>query len=280
MTPSRNLRTMARGLLYLQRRRMLPRTPSSSRKSPSRSGGNRTYLPQSPPPLSNPEIRSSTKGHRTLKLGYKRGISETDTQRTVDLAAVTQPIIDPPTLTLAKDAAASSEAIHTNLLTIETGSLAAHNGLLIAETTIRHGLPPRIDPARLPLSTVCHHAQTSLRMTRGDRPGTGEETIILVISPVIGTTVQMTYRHFVTTVPKEIHGDRHTSTDHGLLRPLCLDLLEWIMLQRLPVLPMTRHTVSIPLHRHPQIRRHPPLPSDPCPQSICRYPSPSLQRNR
>lgn len=167
-----------------------------------------------------------------------------------------------------------------NLRTIETGSLVVHNALLIAETTKGHGLHLRIDPARPPPSIVCRHVQISPRTTYGDLLGIGEEITILVTNLVTDTTVQMTCRHFVTTVPKGIRGGLHMSTVRDLLRPLRLDLLEWIMLQHLHILPTMRRTASIPHHRHPQTPLPLPLQNDPCPRSINQYPSSSLQRNQ
>jgi len=222
------------------------------------------------------------KGHRILNLDSKKEISRTDTQRTVDRAAATQPIIDPPTLTLAKGAAVSSEAIHTNLRTIETGSQVVHNGLLIfllAETMIGHGLHLRIDPARPPPSTVYRHGRISPLMTYGGRPGIGVETIIPATRLAIDTA-QMTCRRTVTTGSKEIHGGRHMIVGRGLLRPLLLDPLEWIMLQLLLALPMMHRMACTPLHHHPQTPLLRPLRNDPCLQSVNRYPSPFLRRNR
>ena len=156
-----------------------------------------------------------------------------DIQRTVDRAPATQPIIDLPTHTRAKGAAVSSEAIHTNLRTIETGSQVVHSGLLISplvETTTGRGLHLRIDPARPPPSTAYRHAQTSPRMTYGGRLGIGAETTILATNIVTDTTVQMTCHRTVTTVLRETRGGRHTTTGRGLLRPIRLDPLEWTML--------------------------------------------------
>jgi len=172
------------------------------------------------------------KGHRIPNSDFKKGISKPDTQRNVDRAAAIQPIIDLPILTLAKGAAVSSEAIHTNLRTIETGSQVVHNGLLIsllAETMIGHGLHLRIDPARPPPSTVYPHVRISPLMICGGRPGIGVETIIPVTSLVIDTA-RMTRRCTVTTASKVIHGGRHMITDRGPLPLLLLDPLEWIML--------------------------------------------------
>ena len=222
------------------------------------------------------------KGLRILNSDSKKGISKMDTQRTVDRAAATQPIIDLPTFTLATGAAVGSGAIHTNLRTIETGSQVVHNGLLIsllAETTIGHGLHLRIDPAQPPPNTVYRHVQISLHMTYGGRPGIGVEITIPVTSLVTGTTVQTTCRRIVTTAPMEIHGDRRTITGRGLLRLLRLDHLEWIMLQLLVPL-MMHHTVCT-LHRHhPQIPLLHPLQNVRCLQSINRYPFPCLRRNQ
>jgi len=279
MTSLRNHRTIARGPPRPRRRIMLPQSPSTSQKSPSRSGENRTCLLRSPFPPPNPETRSSTKGHRTLNSGFKRGILKTDTQRTVDRVAATQLIIDPPTLTLAKGVAVSSEVIHTNLRTIGTGSQVVHKGLPIsplAGTTIGHGLHLQIDPARLPPSTVYHHAQTSPRTTYGGRPGIGAETTILVTNLVTDTTVQTTCRRIVTTAPKEIRGGHPMTTGRGPL-PLRLDPLEWIMLQLLAL--MMHRTVSTPLHRRLQTPLPHPPQNDPYLQSINRYPFPFLQRN-
>ena len=240
-------------------------------------------FPQSPLLLLNLEKRSSMKDHRTLKAGYKRGISETGTQRTVDRAAATQPIIDLPTLTLVKGAAASSRAIHTNLRTIGIGSRVVHNGLLIfllAETMIGHGLHLRIDPVRPPPSTAYRHARTSPRMTCGGRLGIGVETIILVTNLVTDTTVQTTCHRTVTTALKEIHGGRLMITDRGLLPPLRLDPLEWIILHLLLAFPMMHRTASTPLRRHPQTHLLHPLQNDPCLWSTSRYPSLFLPKNQ
>jgi hypothetical protein len=205
-----------------------------------------------------------------------------DTQRIVDRAAATPPIIDLPTLTPAKGAAVSSEAIHTNLRTIETGSQVVHNGLLIpllAGTTIELGLHLRTDPARPPPNTVYRHVRISLLMTYGGRPGIGVETIIPVTS-LVTDTAQTTCRHTVMTASKEIHGGRHMITGRGLLRPLLLGPLEWIMLQLLLALLMTHRMACIPLHRPLQTPLLHPPQNDPCPQSINRYPSPFLRRSR
>lgn len=207
------------------------------------------------------------------------GIPETGTRRTVDLAAATQPIIGLPTLTLMKGVAVSSEAIHTNLLTIETGNRVVHNGPMTAETTIGHGLLFQIDLARLPLNIVYPHVRTSPHMTYGGRPGIGEGIIILATKFVTDTTVQTTRSRFVTTVPKEIHGGPHMITDHGLLHPLLLELLRWITLRPPLALPTMRRTASIPPHHHPQTLHLLHLQNDPCPQNINQYFSPFLQRS-
>ena len=162
------------------------------------------------------------KGHRILNLDSKKEISRTDTRRTVDRAAATQPIIDLPTLTLARGAAVASGAIHTNLRTIGTGGRVVHSGLLIfllVETMIGHGPHLRTDPARPPPSTVYRHGRISPLMTYGGRPGIGVETIIPATRLVIDTA-QTTRRRTVTTASKEIHGGRRMITGRGLLRPL------------------------------------------------------------
>lgn len=219
------------------------------------------------------------KGRRTLKSGCRKGISETDIQRTADRAAATHPIIGLHTLTLVKGAVVNTGVIHTNLRTIVNGSLVAHNGLLIAETTIGHGLRLQIDLARPPLSTVCHHVQISPRMTREGQPGIGEGSITLATNLVTDITVQTTFRQYVMTDLREIRGGLHTSTDRDPLRPLHFDLLGWIMLQLLFVLTM-RRLASIPLHRRPQTPHLHPLQNDPYPQNINLSLSRFLRRNR
>jgi hypothetical protein len=197
--------------------------------------------------------------------------------------AATQPIIDLPTRTRVKGVAVSSEATHTNLRTIETGSQVVHNGLLIsplAETTTERGLHLRIDPARPPPSTVYHHVQTFPRMTHGGRLGIGAETTILVTNPVTDTTARTTFRPIVTTALKEIRGGHHTITDRGLLRPLRLDLLEWITLQLPPALLMMHRSVSTPLPRHPRTRLPHPLQNGPYLRNINRYLSPFLRESQ
>lgn len=283
MTPSLNPRTIARGLLRLRRQRMLPQCPSTSQKSLSHSGENKTDLLRSPLLLPNPETRSSMKGHRIQSSGFKKGISGTVTRRTVDRAAATQPIIDLLTHTQAKGAAASSEAIHMNLRTIENGSQVVRNGLPtspLAEIMTGHGLHLRIDPVRPPPSTAYRHARTSPRMTCGGRLGIGVETIILVTNLVTDTTVQTTCHRTVTTALKEIHGGRLMITDRGLLPPLRLDPLEWIILHLLLAFPMMHRTASTPLRRHPQTHLLHPLQNDPCLWSTSRYPSLFLPKNQ
>lgn len=220
------------------------------------------------------------RGHRTLKAGYKRGISKTGIQRTTDHAAATQPTIDLPTLTLVKGGVVSSEAIHTNLRMIETGSQVVHSVPLIVETMIELAPLLQIDPVRPPLSIVCHHVQISPHMTRGGQRGIGREITTLATTLVTDTTARTTCRQFVMTAPKEIHGDRRMITGRDLLPPLRLDLLELIMFQLLPVPPTKPRTASIPRHRHPQTPLRRPLQNDRYPQSISQYPSPSLQKNR
>ena len=242
-----------------------------------------TCLLRSPLPLPSPETRLYTKGHQTLNSDFKKGISKVDIRRTADRAVATQPIIELPTRTRAKGAPVGSEAIPMNLRMIETGSQAVHNDPLIhlfAATTRGLGPHLRIDPARPPPSIAYPHVPTSPHTTCGERLGIGAETTILVISLVIDTTVQTTRRRIVMTAPKEIHGGHHTITGPGLLPPIRLDLLEWIMLQLLLALLMMHRTVSIPLHRHPQTRLPHPLRNDPCLQSINRYLSPFLQKSQ
>ena len=223
------------------------------------------------------------KGHRTLNSGSKRGISEMVTQRTVDRAAATRPIIDLPTRTQARDAPVSSEATHTNLRMIETGSQVVYNGPLtfpLAETMTGRGPHLRIDPARPPPSTACRRVQTSPHMMHGGRPGIEAETIILVTNLVTDTTVQMTRYRIVMTAPKEIHGDPHTTTGRGPLRPLCLDPPEWIMSHLLLALLMTHRTASTLLRRHRQTRPLRPLQNDLCLRSTNRYPSLFLRKSQ
>lgn len=191
------------------------------------------------------------KDHRTLKVGYKKGISETVTQRTADREAAIQLIIDLLTRILVKNVAASSKVILMNPHTIETGNPVVHSDPRIAETLTGHDPHLQIDLVLPPLSTVCHRVRIFPRMTNGGRPGIGEGTTILAINLVTDTTAPTTCRHFVTTVPREIRGGRRMSTDHGPLHLFRLDLLERTMLQLL-ALPSMRRTVSIPLRHLPQ----------------------------
>ena len=222
------------------------------------------------------------KGRRILNSGSKKVISKMATQRTADRAAAIHHIIDLPTLTLAKGAAVRSEAIHTNLRTIETGSRVVDSDpliFLLAENTRGHGLHLRTDPARPPPNTVYRHVRISLLTTCGGQPGIGVVIIILATSLATDTTVQMTHPRIVTTAPKEIHGGHHMIIGQGHPHPLLLDPLEWTMLQlllALTVFPMA----CTPLLHHPQTPLPLPLRNDPCLLSISRYLSPFPRRSR